>query len=127
MWAVVNPNAVRVHLPDHLPEPSPFRRYGAPVILPGYNDTGSYLALGRPGASRSLYSADHGGAKLMARMDDLGEGESRVTRRYSYGSDEVRELPHRGNAGIEALIRTLDEQQVVRPLARLTPLATIKV
>jgi tRNA-splicing ligase RtcB len=119
-------NAVRLLLPEDLPDASVFKPYGAPVILPGFYDTCSYLAIGRPEAARSLYSADHGGAKLMARMDDLGAGAPRVTRKYAYGSDAVREIPHRGNAGMEALIRTLDEEQVLRPLARLTPLATIK-
>jgi tRNA-splicing ligase RtcB len=120
-------NAVRVLLPEHVPEGSPFAAYGAPVILPGFNDTSSWLAIGRPESEASLYSADHGGAKLMARFDALGEAPDRVTRRYTYGSDEVREVPHRGSAGMQALLRTLDQEKVLRPLARLEPFATIKV
>lgn len=120
-------NAVRVQPPEHLPADSPFRPYGVPIILPGFNDTSSFLAIPGPEASRTLYSADHGGAKLMGRMDSLGEGPSRVTRKYSYTRSNVVEAPHRGDHGMEALIQTLDDAKVIKPMARMTPLAVLKI
>ena len=64
----------------------------------------------------------------MARMPSLGAAPSRLTRKYAYGpAIGVRELPHRGDAGMRALVDTLDREQVLRPLAKLSPLATIKV
>jgi RNA-splicing ligase RtcB len=120
-------NAVRVQPPEHLPADSPFRSYGAPIILPGFNDTSSFLAVPGPEAAHTLYSADHGGAKLMERMDSLGDGPSRVTWKYSYTKSEVVEAPHRGDRGIETLIRTLDEAKIIKPIARMTPLAVLKI
>ncbi len=120
-------NSVRVQLPQHTPEDSPFRSHGVPILLPGFNDTSSYLALGVPGSAKSLYSADHGGAKLIARTRDLGAAPERTTRKHSYSQSSIETVPHRGDAGIDSLIETLGHNRVLRPLARLTPLATLKL
>jgi RNA-splicing ligase RtcB len=120
-------NAVRVQPPERLPGGSPFLSYGAPIILPGFNDTSSYVAIPGPEAAHALYSADHGGAKLTARMKSLGEGPSRVTLKYFYTRPDVIEAPHRGDLGMEALLRTLDRKKILRPIAQLTPLAVLKV
>ncbi len=120
-------NSVRVQLPQHTSADSPFRSHGVPVLLPGFNDTSSYLALGLPGSEDSLYSADHGGAKLIARTRELGSAPERTTRKHSYSRSTIQTVPHRGDGGIDSLIETLGRNQVLRPLARLTPLATLKL
>lgn len=119
-------NAVRVRLAQHLDPSSPFLRYGAPIVLPGFADTSSYLARGLEGAAETLWSADHGGARLMARIANPGVGPPTTTRRYRWGRTDVEELPQRGDAGISALLDTLQREGVLRPVARLRPLATLK-
>lgn len=120
-------NAVRLQPADYLHEDSPFRPYGVPVILPGFNDTSSFLALPGSAAADTLFSADHGGAKLMARMESLGEGPPCVTRKYSYKKPDVVEVPHRGDRGMDALMRALGASKVIKPMARMTPLAVLKL
>lgn len=120
-------NAVRLQPADYLPADSPFKLYGVPVILPGFNDTSSFLSLPGPAAANTLLSADHGGAKLMGRMENLGDGPMSVTRKYSYRKSEVVEVPHRGDRGMEVLIRTLGDAKIIKAMARMTPLAVLKI
>ena len=68
-----------------------------------------------------------GAAKLISRMESLGDAPSRVTRRYSFVDSAVVEAPHRGDLGIDAMVDALDREGIIRPMARLTPLATIKL
>jgi tRNA-splicing ligase RtcB len=95
------------------------------VLLPGLEQTCSYLCAADEGSLHTLHSVNHGAGQS---AQHLGRPLSRggATRIYGYeeGLSEVR--PHLSDDGPQAVLATLQEQAIVRPVARLRPLAVLK-
>ncbi len=100
---------------------------GQLVFLPGYSNTSSYICAGSSGARDFLNTMDHGAGKTIDRLKKKGLvrelGNGRVTRSYNNESPEPKQVPHVSDEGIDAVIESLGRNDIVRPVARLRPMA----
>jgi RNA-splicing ligase RtcB len=118
-------NAVRVGPPSQTHARSPFGRTGQPALLPGTDLTSSYLCVADEGAAQTLFSADHGAGRSALRLGRSLNGGS-VTRRYTYGNGVAETCSHLSDDGVNAVLQGLQACGIVRPVARLRPLAVLK-
>lgn len=106
-----------------------FGHTGQPVLIPGTNRTSSYLCVAGAGAQASLYSACHGTGTIIADLARRGisgpDPQGRTTLRFGYDSDEPRTIAHLDDAGIDEALGVLTRSDIVRPVARLRPIAVI--
>ena len=116
--------------PGHLmPAGTVFAETGQAVLLPGTNRTSSYLAVAGANAGASLYSACHGAGTLVA--DFAAKGLSRAhpaghhTLRFRYDGAAPAPVAHLDDNGVNAALRVLVDNGLVRPVARLRPLAVL--
>ena len=103
-----------------------FKETGQPVLLPGTGFTSSYLCVADDGAKDTLYSVDHGSGRTIMRHVQAGlskKNMGRITRRYGYDSSEVQFVQHYDDVGINAVLGPLKDQRIVKPVARLRPIA----
>jgi RNA-splicing ligase RtcB len=102
---------------------------GQPVLLPGTNRTSSYLCVADEGSERSLYSACHGTGTIISSFAASGRSnldpEGRSTLRYSYSDAAPTSVPHLDDRGVNEALRILTEHRIVRPVARLDPVAVL--
>jgi tRNA-splicing ligase RtcB len=106
-----------------------FAKTGQAVLLPGTCRTSSYLAVAGSQASRSLYSACHGAGTLVA--DFAGSGRSlshpagHHTLRFRYDDAEPSRVHHLDDNGVNAALGVLVDNGLVRPVARMRPIAVL--
>lgn len=101
-------------------------RPGDPALLPGCERASSLLCVGEVGAAATLHSASHGAGKAIARLGrPLTSGTER-TWIYGYDGASPQPVPHLSDAGLWAVAGTLAAHAIVRPVARLRPVATLK-
>lgn len=127
---------------------SPFAHYGEPVLVPGSMGASSFVLVGQ-GNPASLSSASHGAGRSLSRGDALkGNDEQfrdflktfRVVTPVDFRRADIKgrmdivnkkledikqEAPH-AYKGIGAIIQTLSDAQIARPVAELRPLLTVK-
>ncbi|MCW2501142.1 MAG: RNA-splicing ligase RtcB [Frankiales bacterium] len=99
---------------------------GQPVLVPGTNRTSSYLCIGASGSGISLDSACHGAGTLVGasvKAGTAGPDPDRVTRRYNYADSTMQEVAHVGDAGVDLAVDILRDENILRPVARFTPVA----
>jgi RNA-splicing ligase RtcB len=100
---------------------------GQLVFLPGYANTSSYICSGGTGARYFLNTMDHGAGKTIDRLRKKGLvrelDNGRVTRAYNNESSEPKLIPHWSDEGIDEVIASLRHNDIVRPVARLRPVA----
>lgn len=126
-------------------EDTPFHYWGEPVLVPGSMGASSFVLAGL-GNRQSLSSASHGAGRALSRGDAsrsnvaefgdflkqfrivtpldmrLGPRSDVLQRKL----DELRaEGPH-AYKGVRAIIDTLTEAQIAKPVAELVPIATLK-
>jgi RNA-splicing ligase RtcB len=119
-------NAVRVIPPSRLPAANPYADMGHPVLLPGTERTSSYLCASSEGAAGSLHSAGHGSASAVRALGHKLHDPSRFTRVYAYGSSRSTPTHHLDDSGVKAVLQALSDHDIVRPVARLRPVAVLK-
>jgi RNA-splicing ligase RtcB len=119
-------NAVRVTPPSHLPADSPYRETGHPVLLPGTERTSSYLCASGEGAAVTLHSAGHGAGHTVQALGREVSDSTPPTRVYGYGDRRVELRPGLSDDGVDAVLHGLATHDIVRPVARLRPLAVLK-
>ncbi|HXM58282.1 MAG TPA: RtcB family protein [Candidatus Dormibacteraeota bacterium] len=123
-------NAARAYPPSRMAGHPVFAETGQPVLLPGTCQTSYYLCVGSEGGARSLFSACHGTGRIVEDFVRRGlsgpHPERRTTLCFGYGSREPAEVPHLDDLGVDDGLRTLVENDVVRPVARLRPLAVLR-
>ncbi len=122
-------NSCRAY-PAHLaPAGSVFAETGQAVLLPGTNRTSSYLAVAGPQAASSLYSACHGAGTLVADFAEKGLSHSHPdgheTLRFRYDDAAPRRVTHLDDNGVNAALRVLVDNGLVRPVARMRPMAVL--
>lgn len=122
-------NSCRAYPADRMPSGTTFGSVGQAVLVPGMHYTSSYLCVASAGAEQSLYSACHGAGTVIdgavqAGWSDLDE-QGRRTLRFRYGQDEPESVPHLDDRGIDAALAILTRHDLVRPVARLRPLAVL--
>jgi len=122
-------NSCRAYPAARMADHPVFAGTGQPVLLPGTNRTSSYLCVASEGAAASLYSACHGAGTIIdafARRGLSGQDpERRTTLRYRYSGAEPDEVGQLDDRGIDEALGILRGHDLVRPVARLRPLAVL--
>lgn len=102
---------------------------GQPLLVPGTNRTSSYLCVPAEHVGRSLYTACHGTGSVIDAFERDGRSGPHPrglhTRRFSYDGTAPREVPHLDDRGVDAALRILIDHGLVRPVARMRPLAVL--
>jgi tRNA-splicing ligase RtcB (3'-phosphate/5'-hydroxy nucleic acid ligase) len=122
-------NAARAFPASRMAHHPVFGRIGQPVLLPGTSRTSSYLCVAGAGAERSLYSASHGAGTTVDEFARTGRSADdprrRATLRFRYGQREPVAVPQLDDRGVDATLRILQDDDVLRPVARMRPLAVL--
>ncbi|GAA2593072.1 RtcB family protein [Dactylosporangium fulvum] len=106
-----------------------FAETGQAVLLPGTSRTSSYLAVAGPKAEASLHSACHGAGTLVADFAEKGlsaeHPDGHETLRFGYDGAAAVRVRHFDDNGVNAALGVLVDHGLVRPVARLRPLAVL--
>jgi RNA-splicing ligase RtcB len=112
-------------------------RHTANIIVPdkfnlvsGYNNTNSFLVIGRKEAEKYLNSADHGSGSVIKRLLKNGTSSKKPDggKTYIFTTKPPYEevVDHITSEGIDYVIDKLKKEKIVTPAVRLTPLAVFK-
>jgi tRNA-splicing ligase RtcB len=129
-WAIVHRhNSCRAYPASMMPPGTAFGAAGQALLLPGTHRTSSYLCVAQDGAERSLYSACHGSGTLIEQFATSGlsgpDPRHRTTLRFRYRQHEPVAVPQLDDRGIDAALAILTHNGLVRPVARLRPVAVL--
>jgi tRNA-splicing ligase RtcB len=116
--------------PAHLMTPgTTFAETGQAVLLPGTHRTSSYLAVAGENAATSLYSACHGAGTVVSDLVKRGisadDPQGRSTRRYRYDDGAPTDASHFDDRGVNAALDVLVRNRLVKPVARMRPIAVL--
>ena len=122
-------NSCRAYPAERNTPGTAFGTVGQAVLVPGMHYTSSYLCVASGGAEQSLYSACHGAGTVIDQYARAGRSapheDGHVTYRYRYGQDEPELVPHLDDRGLDAALAILVRHDLVRPVARMRPLAVL--
>jgi tRNA-splicing ligase RtcB len=122
-------NAARAYPASRMAHHPVFGQIGQPLLLPGTSRTASYLCVAGEGAHKSLYSASHGAGTTVGQFAQSGQSgndpRGQTTLRFSYSQDEPIAIPQLDDRGVDATLQILRDEDVLRPVARLRPLAVL--
>jgi RNA-splicing ligase RtcB len=122
-------NSCRAFPADMMTPGTTFADTGQAVLLPGTHRTSSYLAVAGDSAATSLYSACHGAgtvvSDLVARGVSGNDPLGRRTRRYRYDDAAPTEAFHFDDRGVDAALDVLVRNGLVKPVARMRPIAVL--
>jgi tRNA-splicing ligase RtcB len=121
--------------PGHLAHDPALHELGQLVPLPGSMGTDSYLALAGPGTAGSFHSVAHGAGRVLdkdraaesyaeAQVED--EMASRGIRLYRYGADHIGGQAPASFKDVHRVLDVMAELDLIRPVARLRPIAVLK-
>ena len=106
-----------------------FGDVGQALLLPGTHRTSSYLCVASEGASKSLYSACHGAGTVIDQLERAGisrpHPDHPATLRFAYSDEAPSIVPHLDDRGVEAALGILADADLVRPVARMRPMAVL--
>jgi tRNA-splicing ligase RtcB (3'-phosphate/5'-hydroxy nucleic acid ligase) len=122
-------NACRAYPASMMPPGTAFGTVGQALLVPGTHRTSSYLCVAANGAERSLYSACHGAGTLIEQFATSGrsgmDAQHRTTLRFRYSQDEPTRVPQLDDRGVDEALAILAQNGLVRPVARLHPVAVL--
>lgn len=122
-------NACRAFPASMMAPGTTFATTGQAVLLPGTHRTSSYLAVAGDSAENSLYSACHGAGTVVSDLVRRGlsaaDPQGRSTRRYRYDDGAPTEVSHFDDNGVNAALDVLVGNGLVRPVARMRPVAVL--
>lgn len=122
-------NSCRAYPAAKMPAGTAFGQVGQAVLLPGTHRTSSYLCVAADGAERSLYSACHGAGTVIDKFATEGRSgaspQGQETLRFRYRDAAPTVVPHLDDRGVDAALHILSGHGLVRPVARLRPLAVL--
>jgi tRNA-splicing ligase RtcB len=122
-------NSCRAYPASRMREGTAFGSVGQAVLLPGTHRTSSYLCVAGDHPERSLYSACHGAGTVVDKFASDGESASdhdrHSTLRYRYNGEAPTRVSHLDDRGVDAALRILVTHGLVRPVARMRPLAVL--
>ena len=122
-------NSCRAWTADMMTPGTTFAETGQAVLLPGTHRTSSYLAVAGHDAQASLHSACHGAGTVISDLVRRGlsgeDPEGRSTRRFRYSDAAPSEVTHFDDHGVNAALDVLQRNGLVRPVARMRPLAVL--
>jgi tRNA-splicing ligase RtcB len=122
-------NSCRAWTADMMTPGTTFAETGQAVLLPGTHRTSSYLAVAGHDAQASLHSACHGAGTVISDLVRRGlsgeDPQGRSTRRFRYTDAAPIEVTHFDDNGVNAALDVLRRNGLVRPVARMRPLAVL--
>jgi len=122
-------NSCRAYPAERMAAGSTFAVTGQAVLLPGTHRTSSYLAVASDGSPDSLHSACHGAGTLVEQFERSGaslpDRYGRSTLRFRYDDREPTRAAHLDDAGVNAALSVLTQHRIVRPVARMRPVAVL--
>jgi tRNA-splicing ligase RtcB len=122
-------NACRAYPAALMPTGTTFATTGQAVLLPGTHRTSSYLAVAGDRSADSLHSACHGAGTVVSDMVERGlsdtDPQHRRTRRYRYDDSAPSSAIHFDDNGVNAALDVLVRNGLVRPVARMRPIAVL--
>lgn len=122
-------NAARAWTPAQLAGHPAFASTGQPLLVPGTNRTSSFLCVPGDTAHRSLYTACHGTGSIIKAFERDGRSGNdplgRHTLRYGYSDAAPSEVPQLDDLGVDAALDILIGNGLVKPVARLRPIAVL--
>jgi len=122
-------NACRAYPANRMPAGTTFATTGQAVLLPGTHRTSSYLAVAGEGSADSLHSACHGAGTVIDQFERSGASQAdplgRSTLRFRYSDAAPTRAAHLDDAGVNAAMAVLARHQIVRPIARMRPMAVL--
>jgi len=127
--------ATRAYGPGAPGLPQRYRETGQPVIIGGSMETGSYLLVGTAQASEAFYSTCHGSGRVLSRHQAKKSFNGRELQRrledrgiYIMTSSLPGLAEEAGAAykNIDEVIEATKRAGLSKPVARFTPIGTIK-
>ena len=122
-------NSCRAFPAERMRPGTVFATTGQAVLVPGTHRTSSYLAVAGERAADSLHSACHGAGTVVQQYADRGLSASDPARhstlRYRYSGAEPEAVEHYDDRGVDAAVDVLVSHELVRPVARLRPMAVL--
>jgi tRNA-splicing ligase RtcB len=122
-------NSCRAFPAERMQPGTVFARTGQAVLVPGTHRTSSYLAVAGRRSADSLHSACHGAGTVVQQFADRGLSRSdpgqRHTLRYRYSDADPEVVAQYDDRGVNAAMDVLVSHELVRPVARLRPMAVL--
>jgi tRNA-splicing ligase RtcB len=122
-------NSCRAFPADLMPAGTTFATTGQALLLPGTNRTSSYLATAGPNAAASLYTACHGAGTVIDAFAEHGwsgqDPQHRSTLEFDYSGAAPRRVDQLDDNGVNAALDVLVRNGLVRPVARMRPIAVL--
>ncbi len=122
-------NTCRILPCSQFPADSLFSRTGQPTFIPGFNTTSSYMAVAGNSCELALNSIDHGAGKSIDKCIAQGmckQYSDRNTLIFNYKENDPLFKRHYTDEGILEVVNLLTEKKIIKPIARLRPLAALK-
>jgi RNA-splicing ligase RtcB len=121
-------NSCRAYPAELMPAGTTFAETGQAVLVPGTHRTSSYLCVGA-GSPAALYSACHGAGTVVSNFAERGisgpDPLGRGTLRFRYDDSAPTSAPHLDDNGVNEALGVLVSGGLVRPVARMRPLAVL--
>jgi RNA-splicing ligase RtcB len=121
-------NACRVYPPSLLQSHPVFSVTGQPVILPGTNQTSSFICAGREGSVATHFTVDHGLGAIQKRYEKNGSPQKtgEYSLLFNYLKDAPDKIPILNDTAVDSAVEILNQADIICPIARLKPIATLK-
>jgi tRNA-splicing ligase RtcB len=121
-------NSCRAYPAELMPPGTTFAQTGQAVLVPGTHRTSSYLCVGA-GSAAALHSACHGAGTVISDFAQRGisqpDPRQRRTLRFRYSDAAPENVAQLDNKGIDEVVTVLVRGGLVRPVARMRPLAVL--
>ncbi|MEA2557578.1 MAG: hypothetical protein QOG88_1116 [Actinomycetota bacterium] len=122
-------NSCRAYPAERFAPDTAFGEVGQAVLVPGLARTSSYLGVAGAESDRSLHSACHGAGTVIDQFERDGRSgpdpQGRSTLRFRYDDGAPQRMPHSDDRGVDAAMSVLRVNGLVRPVARMRPLAVL--
>ena len=122
-------NSCRAYPAPMMQPGTAFGTVGQALLVPGTHRTSSYLCVAADTAERSLYSACHGAGTLISQFASSGRSgpdpRHRTTLRFRYRESGPTAVPQLDDRGVDEALAILTRNGLVRPVARLHPVAVL--
>ncbi len=124
----------RAYGPSRMDHHPIFRQTGEPAFIPTSMSTEAYLCVGTDGNESSFYSCNHGAGKSTEKTDTIiptnkeeldKKLESKGVKLYNGRSSRVIEQDSSHYKRADAVIASVTENNIVKPVAKMQPIAVI--
>lgn len=99
-------------------------RKDTPVFIAGYNNTRSYIGVGTGNSGSSLSSVSASAAATIKKMG--GSPVNAATIIYRHKKPFIKKVEHITDEGLLAIAHEFEDDEIIKPVAFIRPLAVIK-